>query len=86
MEFLTDYTVPVIVGVCLCLGYVLKKWVEDLNNKYIPTILAAVGFVMAVWINRWTVSPEVILQGLFSGLGATGMHQMFKQLIEGGDR
>lgn len=84
MDFLATYTVPVIVGICLCIGYVLKQWVADLDNKFIPTILAAVGLIFAVWVNGWIFSPEIILQGLFSGLSATGLHQAFKQIVEGG--
>lgn len=84
MDFLATYSVPVIVGICLCVGYVIKKWVDDLDNKYIPTILGVVGLVLAAWIHGWTLSPEIILEGLFSGLSATGLHQAFKQIIEGG--
>ena len=86
IEFLTDYMLPVIVGICLCIGYVLKKWVKDLDNKYIPTMCASLGVVLACCINGWKCNPDVILQGLFSGLAATGMHQAFVQLIKGGDK
>ena len=44
MDFtvLNGYLVTTIIGVCLCIGYILKKWVKDVDNKYIPTILAAI--------------------------------------------
>ena len=74
--------IPVIVGICLCVGYVIKKWVKDVDNKYIPTVCALLGAVLAIWINSWNVSPSVILSGLFSGLASTGLHQLFKQYIE----
>lgn len=82
MEFLAEYSVPVIVGICLCLGYIVKKWIKDLDNKLIPTICAITGLILAIWINEWSINPSVILSGLFSGLASTGLHQMFKQLIE----
>lgn len=82
MDFLSEYSVPVIVGICLCLGYIVKKWIKDLDNKFIPTICAFMGLILAVWINGWSINPSVILSGLFSGLASTGLHQMFKQLIE----
>ncbi|WP_294785372.1 phage holin family protein [uncultured Eubacterium sp.] len=82
LGFLADFMIPVIVGICLCVGYVIKKWVKDVDNKYIPTVCALLGVVLAIWINSWNVSPSVILSGLFSGLASTGLHQLFKQYIE----
>lgn len=83
LEFLKDFYIPVIVGICLCLGYVIKKWVADVDNKYIPTINAAVGLLLALWMHSWAVSPEIILSGLFSGLAATGLYEAFRNLLEG---
>lgn len=37
LGFLADFMIPVIVGICLCVGYVIKKWVKDVDNKYIPS-------------------------------------------------
>lgn len=83
MEFLNDYMIPVILGICLCMGYLLKNMVgTEKINKYIPTIVAIVGVVLSIWISNWNITPEVILSGLISGLGSTGMHQAFKQFIE----
>lgn len=85
MEFLNTYMMPIVVGICLCLGYVIKKWIKDVDNKYIPTLVAVVGIILALWINTWQLTPEVILSGLVSGLASTGMHQLFKQYIESGE-
>lgn len=82
MEFLNDFMLPVVLGICLCAGYIMKQWINDLNNKYIPTIVAVLGIVLSAWISKWNVTPEVILSGLVSGLASTGMHQMFKQFIK----
>lgn len=81
VDFLTEYFAPVLTGLCLCVGYVVKKWVKDVDNKYIPTICAVLSMCLAMWMNR-QVTPAVLLQGAFSGLAATGLHQMFAQLIE----
>lgn len=86
LDFLTEYQIPIIVGICLCIGYIVKKWVKDVDNKWIPTICAVIGLVLAAWIAQWQFTPQVILQGVFSGLSATGLHQLFKQLIEGSDK
>ena len=32
LGFLTEFMVPVIVGICLCVGYVVKKWIKDVDN------------------------------------------------------
>ena len=83
MEFLTEYSVPVIVGICLCIGFILKNLVmTDKINKFIPLIVAVIGVVVNAWLNTWTVTPEILLSGMFSGLASTGMHQLFKQFIE----
>lgn len=84
LAFLQEYMVPVIVGICLCIGYLFKKWQPDEQNKFIPTICAACGIILAWWING-KMTPVILLQGLFSGLAATGLHQVFKQLIEKGE-
>lgn len=82
MEFLNEFMMPVVLGICLCVGYVVKKWVDDVDNKYIPTIVAVLGILLSIWIGGWNVTPEVVLSGLISGLGSTGLHQMFKNFIE----
>lgn len=82
LTFLLEYTVVVVVGICLCVGYVLKTSVNRLDNKYIPLIMAILGVILNVWINQ-EFTPEILLGGMFSGLASTGLHQMFKQMIHG---
>ena len=83
MDFLTEYSVPVIVGISLCVGFILKNVITtDKINKFIPLIVAVIGVVVNAWLNAWTVTPEILLSGMFSGLASTGMHQLFKQFIE----
>lgn len=84
LGFLTEYLVVVIAGICLCVGFVVKKWIKDVDNKFIPTICAVLGLFLAVWMNGWTVTPSIVLSGLFSGLASTGLHQAFTRLIEKG--
>lgn len=86
LGFLTEYLILVVVGICLCVGYVIKKWVGDVDNKYIPTICALMGVILAVWMNGWTISPTILLSGLLSGLASTGLHQLFKQYIDKGGK
>lgn len=80
LTFLNDYVVLVIVGICVCVGYVLKNSFPSLDNKYIPLIMAVLGVVLNVWIVK-AISPDVLLGGMFSGLSSTGLHQAYTNLI-----
>lgn len=81
ITFLTEFAVPIIVGICLCVGYIVKNMIpSDGINKYIPLIMGALGVVLNVWINLG-ITPQILLGGLFSGLASTGLHQVFKNLI-----
>lgn len=83
MDFLAEYSVPVIVGICLCIGFILKNVITtDKINKFIPLIVAVIGVTVNTWLNAWTITPDILLSGMFSGLASTGMHQLFKQFIE----
>lgn len=81
LTFLNDYVVLVIVGICVCVGYVLKNSFPKLNNRYIPLIMAILGVALNIWIAKG-VSPEILLGGMFSGLSSVGLHQAFKNLAE----
>ena len=81
IDFLNDYVILLVLGICLCIGYVIKTSIPKLDNKYIPLIMAVLGVVLNVWINM-SFSPTILLGGLFSGLSSTGLHQAFKQMID----
>lgn len=82
MEFLNEFMLPMVLGICLCFGYVLKNWIKDVDNKYIPTVCGILGIIIAAWINNWAVTPQIVLSGMISGLSSTGLHQAMKQWIE----
>ncbi len=81
IEFLNDYFVPVIAGLCLCIGQALKCL--PLQRKYIPACNALLGALAALWVYR-ALTPEALLAGLFSGLASTGLYEALSHLI-GGD-
>ena len=81
LNFLSEFCIPVIVGICLCVGYVIKTSIPKVNNSLIPMILSILGLLINIWINH-AVNPSIVLGGLFSGLASTGLHQMFKNLIK----
>ena len=85
MEMFATYIVPVIVGICLIVGYLIKNF-TGADNRFIPVVVTVLGVALAVWINWPAVTPEIILGGAVSGLASTGMHQMFKQWIDNGGK
>lgn len=81
LAFLGEFVVLLVVGICLCVGLILKNVVPTEGiNRWIPLIMGLLGVTLNIWINM-SLTPEVLLGGLFSGLASTGLHQVFKQLI-----
>lgn len=80
-DYINGLFIPIILVFCLCLGYIIKHWIRDVDNKYIPTLLAILGAVAACLVN-YNISFELITRGMLTGLASTGLHQMFKQYIE----
>ena len=81
ITFLNEYFIPVIVGICLCVGYVIKTSIPKVDNSLIPMILSILGLVINIWMNN-SIDASIVLGGLFSGLTSTGLHQVFKNLIK----
>lgn len=82
LGFLASFGVPVIIGICLCVGYVIKSSLDFIPNKYIPLIMAVLGLVVNVLMNKG-IDANIALAGMMSGLSSTGLHQAFKNLIQG---
>lgn len=80
LAFMTELYMPLVLAFCLIVGYILKHWIKDVDNKLIPTILAILGAVCACVTTR-TITLELIVGGALSGLASTGLHQAFKNLI-----
>ena len=78
---LLEYTNLITLGICLCVGFVIKTSLDFVPNKYIPLIMLFLGTAINVWISK-LISPEVVLSGMLSGLASTGLHQAFKNLIK----
>lgn len=86
MEFFEGYFEMIIIGICLCVGYIIKNIIpSEKPNRFIPLVMGILGVVLSLWQNGFTFSLDILLTGLISGLASTGMHQIFKQFIEGGD-
>lgn len=69
----------VVIGCCV-VGWIMKKFMPT-DNRVIPTVLVILGAVVYVLIESLTV--ENIIIGAFTGAASTGLHQVFKQFVEG---
>lgn len=82
MDFsvITEHFEIVVVLACLCVGYIVKKWIKDVDNKFIPTIVLILGAVLNGVVNGFTV--ENVVYGAVAGLASTGLHQAFTRFVE----
>ena len=71
--------IPVILAACLCVGYVMKKWLPT-DDKWIPTVLMILGGLSGLLM--FGTDFEGIVKGMVSGLAAVGLHQVFKQHLK----
>lgn len=82
ISVLMQYIDLIVVGICLCVGYMIKTGFDKIPNKYIPLIVGILGLIVKIAMCFTTgINAEVVLSGLFSGLASTGLYEMFKNLI-----
>lgn len=81
LQFIKELYIPIVMVICLSVGYILKHWMKDVNNKIIPTVLAVLGAICSC-VNAHAITLESIAAGAVTGLASTGLHQIFKQMIE----
>lgn len=79
IEFIDGMIMPIITVACLCIGFVLKKWMPA-DDKWIPTILFFVGALSGLIL--FGADYEGVVKGMVSGLAAVGLHQAFKQHLK----
>ena len=80
-----SYLHPMTVGLCLCIGYIIKYSIPQIPNRLIPLIMGVIGIIFS-WVSHIPVAnaPDamsVVYSGLVSGLASTGLHQAFSQMI-----
>lgn len=81
LAYLTEYINVITLGICLCVGYVIKTSITIIPNKYIPLIMLILGTTISVLTNLDNITSAIILQGMVSGLASTGLYEMFRNLI-----
>ena len=74
-----SYLIPIITIGCLCIGFVLKKWMPA-DDKWIPTILLILGAISGAIL--FGFDYEGIVKGMLSGLASVGLHQAFHQFLK----
>ena len=74
-----NYLIPIIMVGCMCVGFVMKKWLPT-DDKYIPTVLAILGAISGAIL--FGLNYEGVVKGMLSGLASVGLHQLFYQFIK----
>lgn len=83
ISFLTGYINPIVLGICLCVGYAIKNAFEKLDNKYIPLSMLGLGCIINIVINISTgINAQIVLGGMISGLASTGLYEMMRNLLD----
>jgi len=78
---LLEFINIIVLGICLCVGYVIKNSLDFIPNKYIPLIMLVLGTALNIIFNIPNITGEVVLVGMMSGLASTGLYEMFKNLL-----
>lgn len=82
MDIFAGYIMPVAMVICAVVCYILKNAVKSEKlDRFIPLISAVLGLLIVMWAT-WSISPEIVAQGLVSGLAATGMYELVKQFVK----
>lgn len=89
-------TVPVIVGFCYLVGFIIKLFNNEKLDNFIPGICAVIGLILGlvafytipnlIPADNWLTASVI---GGFSGLAATGVNQIVKKIkasIGGGEK
>ena len=74
-----DYLIPIITVGCMCVGFVMKKWLPT-DDKWIPTALLILGAISGAIL--FGFQYEGIVKGMLSGLASVGLHQLFYQFVK----
>lgn len=84
LTFLMEYIDPLILGICLCIGFALKyaKIFEKFGNQYIPLSMLVLGCIIGIIMHIGNVNAAVILGGMISGLASTGLYEMMRNLLK----
>lgn len=74
-----DYVVAAIAVFTYLVLLIVKPLLPEKCGKFIPMIAGVLGVFANIWLNKWVVTFPIVLEGLSSGLSATGIDQLIKQ-------
>lgn len=82
-QYLQTNTALPVMGLCLCVGYVIKNAIPGQKiNRFIPLIMAVLGSFCNLWLCHFTLTPQTLLIGMLSGLSSTGVYELFRNFLE----
>lgn len=81
LSMLLEFVNIIVLGICLCIGYVIKNSLDFIPNKYIPLIMLILGTVLNIIFNIPNITGAIVLTGMISGLASTGLYEVFKNLL-----
>lgn len=77
---LSNFIIILPCAAALIIGFLVKHAIPAIPNRFIPLICAVIGLGVNIWVNM-SFSPEILVTGLVSGVAATGMFEMVRNLI-----
>ena len=77
---LSNFIIVLPCAAALIIGFLVKHAIPAIPNRFIPLICAVIGLGVNIWVNM-SFSPEILVTGLVSGVAATGMFEMVRNLI-----
>ena len=82
ISYLADFIDPIILGICLVVGFALKYAFDRFPNKYIPLCALSLGAILSIVCNWGNgITEGVILSGMISGLASTGLYELLRNMI-----
>lgn len=80
ISYLIDYANPIVMGICLIVGYLVKTLKNHKLNQFIPIIVAVLGVALTAWVHGG-LDAALTLEGLVSGLASTGLYEALRNLF-----
>lgn len=80
ISYLIDYANPIVMGICLIVGYLVKTLKSHRLNQFIPIIVAVLGVLLTAWVHGG-INAALVLEGLVSGLASTGLYEALRNLL-----
>lgn len=79
--FFNDYISVVTLVICVAVGFIIKYSFKNKKlNQFIPLISGILGVLVYAWC-MGGLSPEGLAIGLVSGLGATGLYEAIRDML-----